>query len=83
MIDLKRLHDDAEYRRGIERKRVQSRLVDEVLKLDDLRRKMIGEVDPLTFLSTLALFGAISLLASWLPAQRAATMDPKTALHEQ
>jgi seryl-tRNA synthetase len=45
MIDLKRLRDDAEYRRGIERKRVQARLVDELLKLDDLRRQMIAEVD--------------------------------------
>ena len=43
----------------------------------------IRPIDPPTFLSTLALFLAISLLASWLPAQRAASMDPKTALHEQ
>ncbi len=31
MIDLKRLRDDAEYRRGVERKRVRAGLVDEVL----------------------------------------------------
>jgi predicted permease len=43
----------------------------------------IRPVDLPTFAATLALFVAISLLASWLPAQRAAAMDPKTALHEQ
>src|SRR5262245_6198760 len=45
MIDLKRLRDDPEYRRGIERKRLQASLINEVLTLDDLRRKMITEVD--------------------------------------
>jgi putative ABC transport system permease protein len=43
----------------------------------------IRPVDLPTFVSTLALFLGISLLASWLPAHRAATMDPKAALHEQ
>ncbi len=43
----------------------------------------IRPIDPPTFAATFALFLAISLLASWLPAQRAAAMDPKTALHEQ
>ena len=43
----------------------------------------IRPIDPPTFAATLVLFLAISLLASWLPAQRAAAMDPKTALHEQ
>ncbi|MGB9409589.1 MAG: FtsX-like permease family protein, partial [Terracidiphilus sp.] len=43
----------------------------------------IRPIDPLTFGATFALFLAISLLASWVPAQRAAAMDPKTALHEQ
>ncbi|HKF49688.1 MAG TPA: ABC transporter permease [Terracidiphilus sp.] len=43
----------------------------------------IHPIDPPTFIATFALFLAISLLASWLPAQRAAAMDPKTALHEQ
>jgi len=31
VIDLKRLRDDAEYRRGIERKRVRTGLIDDVL----------------------------------------------------
>jgi predicted lysophospholipase L1 biosynthesis ABC-type transport system permease subunit len=43
----------------------------------------IRPIDPPTFAATFALFLAISLLASWLPARRAAAMDPKTALHEQ
>jgi putative ABC transport system permease protein len=43
----------------------------------------VRPIDPPTFAATFALFLAISLLASWLPAQRAAAMDPKTALHEQ
>ena len=42
----------------------------------------IRPFDPPTFAATFALFLIISLLASWLPAQRAAAMDPKTALHE-
>ncbi len=45
MIDLKRLRDEPEYRRGIERKRVRDGLIDEVLKLDDIRRGMVTEVD--------------------------------------
>ncbi|MGA7257005.1 MAG: ABC transporter permease [Terracidiphilus sp.] len=43
----------------------------------------IKPTDPPTFAATLVLFLVISLLASWAPAQRAAAMDPKTALHEQ
>jgi putative ABC transport system permease protein len=39
--------------------------------------------DPMTFAATFALFLVIAVLASWLPARRAAGMDPKTALHEQ
>ena len=45
MIDLKRLRDEPEYRRGIERKRVGRGVIDEVLKLDDIRRKLASEVD--------------------------------------
>ncbi|MGB6689752.1 MAG: FtsX-like permease family protein, partial [Terracidiphilus sp.] len=43
----------------------------------------IQPIDLPTFAATFALFLAISLLASWVPAQRAAAMDPKAALHEQ
>ena len=47
MIDLKRLRDEPEYRRGIERKRVRAGLVDEVLAAYDaesaLRRDVEGQ----------------------------------------
>jgi len=43
----------------------------------------VKSTDPMTFTGTFALFLAIAALASWLPARRAAGMDPKTALHEQ
>jgi seryl-tRNA synthetase len=45
MIDLKRLRDEPEYRRGIERKRVRGNLVEEVLRLDEIRRKLAAEVE--------------------------------------
>ncbi len=45
MIDLRRLREDPEYRRGIERKRVRDELIDEVLGLDQVRRKLASAVD--------------------------------------
>jgi len=50
-----------------------------------IRAMLVGvrPIDLPTFAATLALFLVISLLASWLPAQRAAALDPKTALREQ
>ena len=47
MIDLKRLRDDPEYRRGIERKRVAAGLVDEVLDADGSVRELRREVEEL------------------------------------
>jgi seryl-tRNA synthetase len=47
VIDLKRLRDDPEYRRGIERKRVRDGLVDEVLALDERRRELVQQRDAL------------------------------------
>ena len=47
MIDLKRLRDDPEYRRGIERKRVPAGLVDEVIALDNVYRQLLSEVETL------------------------------------
>jgi seryl-tRNA synthetase len=47
MIDLKRLRDEPEYRRGIERKRVRAGLIDEVLALDAVRRGLATELDEL------------------------------------
>jgi len=47
VIDLKRLRDEPEYRRGIERKRVRAGLVDEVLAIDAERRAVTQEVESL------------------------------------
>ncbi len=43
----------------------------------------IKRTDPLTFISTALLFLLIATLASWLPAGRAADLDPATALREE
>jgi seryl-tRNA synthetase len=47
VIDLKRLREDSEYRRGIERKRVASKLVDDVLAADASVRELRREVEDL------------------------------------
>ncbi len=47
MIDLKRLREEPEYRRGIERKRVRDDLIDEVLAADAEHRLLVQEVDAL------------------------------------
>ncbi|HEX4775469.1 MAG TPA: serine--tRNA ligase, partial [Acidimicrobiia bacterium] len=47
MIDLRRLRDDAEYRAGIERKRVRAGLLDDVLATDEERRRLQSEVQEL------------------------------------
>ena len=40
----------------------------------------ISPTDPLTFAVVAALLGAVALLGSWLPARRAAGVDPAVAL---
>jgi len=47
VIDLKRLRDEPEYRRGIERKRVRGGLIDEVLAADAAHRELTQEVESL------------------------------------
>jgi putative ABC transport system permease protein len=43
----------------------------------------ITRTDPATFVSMAALFLAIAAMASWLPARRAAGLDPTAALREE
>ncbi|HET9985920.1 MAG TPA: ABC transporter permease [Longimicrobiales bacterium] len=47
-----------------------------------IRGQLFGvqATDPPTFLAVLALLGGLALLASWLPARRAARIDPLVAL---
>ena len=43
----------------------------------------IPTLDPGTWVATLALVGGVSLLACYLPARRAITIDPLEALREE
>jgi predicted permease len=43
----------------------------------------VKPTDPVTFISVAALFLVIAFLASWLPAVRAAGLDPTTALRQE
>ena len=43
----------------------------------------ITPTDPVTFAAMIALFAAIAALAAWLPARRAAALDPTAALRNQ
>src|SRR5262249_49735362 len=43
----------------------------------------VGAADPATFVTITALFFVIAALAAWVPAQRAATLDPSVALREE
>jgi len=47
VIDLKRLRDEPEYRRGIERKRVRAGLIDEVIEADASHRALVQVTDEL------------------------------------
>ena len=43
----------------------------------------IKPTDPLTFAIMIGFFAAIATLAAWLPARRAASLDPTVALREE
>lgn len=43
----------------------------------------VKPTDPVTFLAVAALFLVIAIMASWLPALRAAGLDPTTALRQE
>ena len=40
----------------------------------------VNERDPLTFIGVAVLLGVVALVASWIPARRAARVDPLTAM---
>jgi ABC-type lipoprotein release transport system permease subunit len=40
----------------------------------------VKPTDPITFAAMAVLFGAIAMVAAWLPARRAAALDPTEAL---
>jgi ABC-type lipoprotein release transport system permease subunit len=43
----------------------------------------VGSTDPLTFAATAGLFLIVAATASWLPARRAARIDPTVALAQE
>ena len=43
----------------------------------------VRPTDPLTYLAMAGLFFAVSAIASWIPAMRAAGLDPTNALREE
>jgi putative ABC transport system permease protein len=43
----------------------------------------IKPTDPVTFAAIIVFFAAIATLAAWLPARRAASLDPTVALRDE
>jgi seryl-tRNA synthetase len=79
MIDVKRLRDEPEYRRGIERKRVRDGLIDEVLAADDARRALLTTVEELRTRQN----AASKEIGKSAPDDRPAKIAAATALKEE
>jgi ABC-type antimicrobial peptide transport system permease subunit len=60
-------------------------LVAALLLTRAMRPMLVGvrPTDPLTFSAMIAFFLLIAALAAWVPARRAAGLDPSTALREE
>jgi putative ABC transport system permease protein len=43
----------------------------------------VGERDPLTFVAVAVLLALVALLSSWIPARRAARVDPLAAMRAE
>ncbi|MBV8952038.1 MAG: serine--tRNA ligase, partial [Actinobacteria bacterium] len=79
VIDLRRLRNEPEYRRGIERKRVRPGLVDEVLAADDQRRQLQTEVQRLRERQN----AASKAIGKAAPDERPALIEAASALKEE
>jgi seryl-tRNA synthetase len=79
MIDVRRLRDEPEYRRGVERKRVRDGLIDEVLAADDARRALLATVEELRTRQN----AASKEIGKSAPDERPAKIAAATALKEE
>jgi seryl-tRNA synthetase len=83
VIDVKRLREEPEYRRGVERKRVRPGLIDEVLGADAARRTRVQEVDALRARQNAASKEIGRAAADERPAKIAAAQTLKEELSAQ
>jgi len=79
VIDLKRLRDEPEYRRGIERKRVREGLIDATLGADEARRVLVTAVDGLRARQN----AASKEIGKAAPAERPAKIEAAAQLKEE
>jgi seryl-tRNA synthetase len=79
VIDLRRLREEPEYRRGIERKQVGERLLDEVLAADEAHRRLLTEVEELRARQN----AASKEIANASPDERKARIGAAAALKDE